>query len=390
MSKNILFYIPDLDQSWGGVRQYSFNILKMISENFTPEFTFYIYHENGDELFIDIIGKNENFILIQKDSVSKIKIKCRTILYKILYILTLKKINLRVLNSFELLLKKYKIDIVHCPYQFIPKTKSAKLITTLHDVQELYFPEFFTPETRAYRAVNYYDFMKRADVVIVSYNHVKEDLIKFFNINESKIHTLLIGIQYLWVNNFKEINYTVSEKKDDFLLYPANSWKHKNHLGILEALRILKSQNKIIKIKLTGDFNNDYGFFLINKIKEFDLENQIEIKGIVSQNELYNLYKNSTGIVIPTLYEAGSYPLYEAIFLEKPVICSNVTSLPESIGNEKFIFKPNDHNDIANKIEKLYFNEDYREESIVNSIRMKDKLKNNEFILSLYYLYKTI
>jgi glycosyltransferase involved in cell wall biosynthesis len=161
-------------------------------------------------------------------------------------------------------------------------------------------------------------------------------------------------------------------------------------LGILEALRILKSQNKIIKIKLTGDFNNDYGFFLINKIKEFDLENQIEIKGIVSQNELYNLYKNSTGIVIPTLYEAGSYPLYEAIFLEKPVICSNVTSLPESIGNEKFIFKPNDHNDIADKIEKLYFNEDYREESIVNSIRMKDKLKNNEFILSLYYLYKTI
>jgi glycosyltransferase involved in cell wall biosynthesis len=391
MRKNILFYIPNIDQSWGGVRQYSFNILKMISENLTQEFRFYIYHENGDKLFTDIIDVNDNFMLIQKDSISKTKIKYQTILYKIIYILSLKKINLKVLNSFEQLLKKHKIDIVHCPYQFIPKTKNAKLITTMHDVQELYFPEFFSPEDRAYRAVNYYDFMKRADAIIVSYSHVKEDLIKFFYINESKIHTLLIGIQYLWVNNFNVISNTnKSDKKKLFLLYPANSWKHKNHLGILKALQILKSENKIINLIFTGDFNNEYGVFLINKISEFGLENQIEVKGIVDQNKLYDLYINSTGIVIPTLYEAGSYPLYESIFLEKPVICSNVTSLPESIGNEEFIFSPNDYNDIAEKIEKLYFSEEYREQSIINSIRMKQRLKNNDFIKSLFYLYKTI
>lgn len=390
MRKNILFYIPNIDQSWGGVRQYSFNILKMISENYNPEFTFYIYNENKDKLFIDIIDRNDNFSLVQSAVDSKFKIKYKNILYKIIYFLTLKKINLKKSNSFDLLLDKYDIDIVHCPYQFIPKADNVKLITTMHDVQELYFPEFFSPEQRAYRAVNYFDFTKRADAVIVSYNHVKDDLKKFFNIEELKINTLLIGIQYLWLNDFKSTNNSRTETNLSYLLYPANSWQHKNHIAILEGLYILKEQNKIINIVFTGDFNNENGLFLVKKIKELDLENQIVIKGIVDQNELFDLYLNALGIVVPTLYEAGSYPLYEAIYLEKAVICSNVTSLPETIGDEKFVFSPKDYIDIAKKMEMIYFDEVFRKESAINSIKMKEKLKNNEFISSLYKLYNSI
>lgn len=362
----------------------------MISENYNPEFTFYIYNENKDKLFIDIIDRNDNFSLVQSAVDSKFKIKYKNILYKIIYFLTLKKINLKKSNSFDLLLDKYDIDIVHCPYQFIPKADNVKLITTMHDVQELYFPEFFSPEQRAYRAVNYFDFTKRADAVIVSYNHVKDDLKKFFNIEELKINTLLIGIQYLWLNDFKSTNNSRTETNLSYLLYPANSWQHKNHIAILEGLYILKEQNKIINIVFTGDFNNENGLFLVKKIKELDLENQIVIKGIVDQNELFDLYLNALGIVVPTLYEAGSYPLYEAIYLEKAVICSNVTSLPETIGDEKFVFSPKDYIDIAKKMEMIYFDEVFRKESAINSIKMKEKLKNNEFISSLYKLYNSI
>ena len=388
MAKNILFYIPDINQSWGGVRQYSFNILKMLSENPNKEFVFYIYHEVEDKLFLDIINENYNFNLIKINVVKWRKTKFSIIFNKILILLKLKKRN--VTTDFDRMLKKYSIDIVHCPYQFIPKTNEVKLITTLHDVQEIYFPEFFSPEERAYRAVNYYDFMKRSDTIIVSYNHVKQDLINYFNINKSKIHTLLIGMQFLWVNNFKYNNDFYFEEVESFLLYPANSWKHKNHIGIIEAIRLLKTQNKIVKIIFTGDFKNDYGMFLIDKIKEYALDNQIIIKGIVSQNELFGLYKNTVGVVVPTLYEAGSYPLYESIFLEKPVVCSNVTSLPETIGNEKFIFNPNDYNDIAGKIEELYFDEEYKKQSIVNSQKMKKKLISNDFVVKLYKLYNSI
>ena len=72
----------------------------------------------------------------------------------------------------------------------------------MHDVQELHFPEFFSEQEKQNRAVNYPDYMKRADTIVVSYNHIKEDLIHFFKINSSKIYTLLIGLNDLWIAEY--------------------------------------------------------------------------------------------------------------------------------------------------------------------------------------------
>ena len=83
MSKNILFYIPTMNQRSGGIRQYSFNMLKMISENNTGEFKFFIYHKRKDKLFLDIIDKNENFQLISTHFFPKTFIKLYNSLGKI-------------------------------------------------------------------------------------------------------------------------------------------------------------------------------------------------------------------------------------------------------------------------------------------------------------------
>jgi glycosyltransferase involved in cell wall biosynthesis len=391
MSKNILFYIPTMNQRSGGIRQYSFNMLKMISENNTGEFKFFIYHKRKDKLFLDIIDKNENFQLISTHFFPKTFIKLYNSLGKIVSALTLKKLTFKK-QFCDFLINHYKIQIVHCPYQFIPKTQKAKLITTMHDVQELHFPEFFSEQEKQNRAVNYPDYMKRADTIVVSYNHIKEDLIHFFKINSSKIYTLLIGLNDLWIAEYlnKGIRQEYKQDFSNYLLYPANSWKHKNHITLFEALKVLKDQNKIVNFVCTGDFNNDFGNFLISKIEEFGLQNQIVLKGIVNQDDLYSIYQNASGVVVPTLYEAGSYPLYESLYIEKPVVCSNVTSLPETIGNEQFVFNPLDKNDIADKIEKLYFDENYRNDSKLNSMKMKNELKSNDSIQIIYSIYRSL
>jgi len=391
MSKNILFYIPTINQKSGGIRQYSFNILKMISENYNENFNFYVYHKRNDTLFLDIIDKNQNFHLIPTHFYSKTLIKLYNLLGKAVSFLTFKKLAFKK-EFYDFLIKEYDIQILHCPYQFIPKTTRAKLITTMHDVQELHFPEFFSEQERKNRAINYPDYMKRADAIVVSYNHVKEDLVNFFQINPLKIHTLLIGINDLWINEYFDNNLEFEYKFDfsKYLFYPANAWKHKNHIRLLEALKTLKDKNKIVNFIFTGDFSSDNGEFLINKIQEFGLQDQIILKGLVNQDELYSIYTNAIGVVVPTLYEAGSYPLYEAICIEKPVICSNVTSLPETIGNDKFVFNPLDVNDIADKIEKIYFKEEYRNDSRLNAIKMKRELKSNDSVEKMYSIYRKL
>ena len=64
MSKQVLFYIPDLDQTVGGIRQYALNLLETIAGLDNGTFQIYVYHNVEDSQVIDIIDKNENCTLI--------------------------------------------------------------------------------------------------------------------------------------------------------------------------------------------------------------------------------------------------------------------------------------------------------------------------------------
>ena len=164
---------------------------------------------------------------------------------------------------------KYAIDIVHCPYQYAPNCLNTKVICTLHDVQELYFPEFFSPEERAHRALNYNTYIKQSDAVIVSYQHVKDDIVKFFYKSSSKVFVLPINLKNHWILSYMKKDETVSLPFSDFLFYPANAWIHKNQELILLALELILQKYKVaIPFFFSGDYNTPYG----SKIKELVIE----------------------------------------------------------------------------------------------------------------------
>ncbi|MEZ5010010.1 MAG: glycosyltransferase [Chitinophagales bacterium] len=133
-------------------------------------------------------------------------------------------------SHFRHILKRYKINIIHTPYQQLLKDNAMKCpsITTLHDVQELHFPQYFSPEQRAQRAVDNAYNVKNADTVIVSYNHVKNDIIKFFKRDEKSIKVVLLNMGKLWFEKYtksdvlKTINdIKISEEK--YLFYPCSN-----------------------------------------------------------------------------------------------------------------------------------------------------------------------
>ena len=84
--------------------------------------------------------------------------------------------------------------------------------------------------------------------------------------------------------------------------------------------------------------------------------------------------------MIPTLYEAGSGPLYEAMKYKVPVICANTTSLPETVSNAKYVFNPSDVNELSVLIIKMLSDENERRENVNNSEkRMKELGQKNYF-----------
>lgn len=278
------------------------------------------------------------------------------------------------------------IDLLHVPYQTAPiYDLPYPFIVTMHDVQELHFPEFFTPEERAYRAEHYWTSLKYSSGVVVSFNHVKQDLVKYFHLLESKIYVCPPPYnQIKLVSTSKEQAEIYSQKYTnlkDFILYPAQTWEHKNHVSLIKAVELIKTKyNRFVTVIFTGKKNPVFFPNIENYLAQSTISEQIHFMDIVPETELYWLYKNCSLVVVPTLYEAGSFPLLEAMSLDVPVICSSVTSLPETIGDSRFIFEPLNIEQMGDLIVNMLNNEKLRMDNIKNSqVRIEELTKINTF-----------
>lgn len=287
------------------------------------------------------------------------------------------------------------IDLLHFPTQTPPfYDLPYPFIVTMHDVQELHFPEYFTPEERAYRAEYYWKSLKNATSVIVSFNHVKKDLVKYFNLPEAKAFVCPLPYNHIRLNHPREheaIKYAEKyDSLDGFILYPAQTWRHKNHLNLIKAIELVKNQShRSINLVCTGKKNSYYYDHLHNYLVDSSVSTQVLFTGVLPESELFWLYKNCSLVVIPTLYEAGSFPLLEAMFLDVPVICSSVTSLPETIGDSRFIFDPLDVEGMSRLIVDMLDSIELRKDNIKNSRSRINQLSQIDSCQSFYNTWRT-
>jgi glycosyltransferase involved in cell wall biosynthesis len=285
------------------------------------------------------------------------------------------------------------IDLLHVPYQVAPYYELPyPVVVTMHDVQELHYPEFFTPQERAWRAEYFWQALEKSSAVIVSFNHIKQDLIKYFRLEERKIHICPIPYQSIYLQQpTAEQELQMKNKYSqwpDFILYPAQSWEHKNHLSLIKTLEYIENRFNIqIHLICTGKKNPNFFPVIEDYLQRSIIADRVHFMDIVPEAELYWLYKNCSMVVVPTLYEAGSFPLMEAMCLEVPVICSDVTSLPDTIGDSRFTFNPVDLDRMASLILKMLDDADFRADNILNSrnrIEQLQQIQSANFIIESY------
>jgi glycosyltransferase involved in cell wall biosynthesis len=391
---NILFFIPSLSKSSGGIYQYSITLLKNLLKDSNNN-KYYIYN-NLDIDDLNRLTKQypDKILLLDSDDINEPFFNYfNRGMRKILSILLNKihlKLTIRRSSDVDHLIKKYNIDVIHSPIVALPIYSNASKVATIHDVLQLHYPDYFTSDELNSRKINFKSIIDVADAVIVSYEHIKKDIIRFFNKDSQKIHVCLLNMEDLWFSQFDEksiINLDAYNLPSTFILFPSATWEHKNHKNLLEAIHYLKAVKGIhVNLVCTGH-QTRYFENIKRKVNELGIEDQVWFLGIVSDRDLFSLYRKCSGVVIPTLYEAGSFPLMESILMGIPVICSNVTSLPETIGDDQFTFDPSDYAEMAEKIERLVFDEKYRLDNIENSKKQSVRLKNENLAKSVNRVY---
>ncbi|MDA8429801.1 MAG: glycosyltransferase family 1 protein [Geobacteraceae bacterium] len=274
-------------------------------------------------------------------------------------------------RSFTKIIKNENIDVIHTPFQYhVNFTLAAPMISTLHDLQQFHYPEFFSPDEIESRNVYYRKSAEFSERIIVTFQHVKDDIVKFYGIPPDKIDVCAMGMPEAKPLNTEFIE-TVKRKYDlpeKYLFYSANTWRHKNHLGLIRGLKLLHEKHDVkVPLICTGFQYPDFFPQIEDEISRLDLVGNVRFLGYLPDETMPAVLCGAALSVIPTLYEAGSFPLMEAMNHGVPVICSTATSLPATIGDRRFVFDPNSPEQMAEQMAIMLTDEKMRRENIVNS-----------------------
>ena len=259
-------------------------------------------------------------------------------------------------------------QVIHFPFQEITLC-SLPTIYNPHDLQHLHYPQFFTPTDITWRNRTYSTGCRYAQTVVVASQWVKDDLVDHYRLSPNKIQVIPWAPPTQVFQLPLEENLSVVREKYDlklpFAFYPSVTWEHKNHIRLLRALAILRDRHDlIVNLVCTGEKYPRFWPRIQEEIVALRLQAQVEFLGNVTPETLRAIYRLAQFVVIPTLFEAASGPMFEAWADSVPVVCSNVTSLPEQAGDAALLFDPFSTDAIANALLRMVTAQSLREEYI--------------------------
>lgn len=235
-------------------------------------------------------------------------------------------------------------DVLLAPIYSLSLLHTSKPFAyTLHDLQETYYPENFFWWQRAWRYQVHSRLLGRARRVICESHHVQTDIMRAFGVPEERTAVITAPpLRQFMADDSNDRLQAVRTRlhlPERFLFYPAQFWPHKNHLRLIEALRGVVTEFPCVKLVLTGKKRDEYEAVMA-AIHKFGLSERVLHLGFVDQYDLQAIYKLATALVMPSLFESVSIPIYEAFQAGTPVAASGILAIPEQVGDAAVLFDP--------------------------------------------------
>lgn len=229
-------------------------------------------------------------------------------------------------------------DVVHFPVTAPvpwPARRGPAWVQSLLDTQHLDLPELFSPAERLYRRRYYEHAARTADRVVTISDFARDQIVAHLGIDPARITVAPLGVD---VTAFTPYH----GPREEFVLYPARGWAHKNHRRLVEAMTLVRRTHPDLRLVLTGG-----GLETLGPLPEW-----VDVRGLVPLAELRDLLRRASALVFPSLYEGFGLPPLEAMASGCPVAASDAGSLPEVCGDAAVLFDARDPEAIAAGVER--------------------------------------
>ncbi|HEY6771347.1 MAG TPA: glycosyltransferase family 1 protein [Solirubrobacterales bacterium] len=253
------------------------------------------------------------------------------------------------------------VDVIHFPFQDA-FTTDVPSIYQPHDLQHLHLPELFSGWERARREAIYRTHCDRAALVVAMTSWGRRDFVESYDLPAEKVTVVPGGSILSEYPAPSDADLTRLRSRlalpEAFLLYPAQTWPHKNHEALLEALaRIRDESGTAIPLVCPGKQTRHYRQ-IRELVSTLALGETTSFPGFVSSVDLRGLYELGTALVFPSRFEGWGLPVCEAFDAGLPVASSTATGLPDVVGDAGLLFDPDDVPEMARQLQRLWIDPD--------------------------------
>jgi glycosyltransferase involved in cell wall biosynthesis len=320
-----------------GVGVYIRNLLYYLQELDTSNYEFYVYLMDGDA---------------DKVSFSKDNFVKRSVPYKWHSFVEQVGYLVRLIAD--------QLDLMHFTYFSHRVLYNRPFISTIHDVIILehktgrastHASFFYNIKHAAFRYALTHQ-IKKSKTIITPTHTIKNNIIKLFGDKyASKIQVTYEGVDYK-KEQVKVPAKIDTELPEKFFLYVGNFYPHKNVERLIEAFSHVSGEEKLVFVGPSDFFSKR----MQEKVKKLHLEERVAFYFNLPDEDLQFMYKHAQALVHPSLSEGLGLPLVEAVYMNLPVIASDISVYKEILGDTYTAFDPENVEDIAKKIQSFIKN----------------------------------
>ncbi len=273
--------------------------------------------------------------------------------------------------TFPVFLHRLSPDLVHIPLARVPLLMVRPYVVTIHDLASLFFEEGASKARMQLRRFRFRRGLVRAERVIAVSESTRRDCQNLLGIPPDRINRVYNAPDPGFLacdGDHRQEQQQILERyqiEHPFLLYAGNIRRHKNIPRLVEAFAVLREQLSghpvyhDLRLVIIGDTISQYPE-VRQAVMRSKMEHVVRFLGFVPFETLRCFYQSAAAFVFPSRYEGFGLPPLEAMACGTPVVASNVSSLPEVVGDAAVLVNPEIVFDIARGLRDVLLDEQLR------------------------------
>jgi glycosyltransferase involved in cell wall biosynthesis len=240
-------------------------------------------------------------------------------------------------------------------------------VVTIWDLEHRlhpYFPELGAHGEWQARDRASADALRRATYVVTGTTVGRDEIVRFYNVDPDRIRILPHPTPTFALDAGRGPTPALDlAVPSPYVLYPAQFWAHKNHVGLLQAIAELRRRGTTVHAALVGSDKGNRAY-VASRAADLGIAEQVHFLGFVERKDLVALYRNATALVYASLCGPENLPPLEAMALGCPVINSDIPGAREQLGDAALLVDTLDPAALADAIVRVMTTPALREQLI--------------------------